>query len=67
MKIMTPILIVLTLSLVGCAQEQAEQTEAPVSDVESSAHEAVEAEGVDHRSGTRLELEETEFELTRSR
>ena len=37
----------LALSLVGCAQEQAEQTGAPVSDVEPATHEAVEAEGVD--------------------
>ncbi len=47
MRNISPIFIVLTLSFVGCAQDQAEQPQDSVGDAESSAHESVKAEGVD--------------------
>ena len=51
MKELTLVLMTsLALSLVGCGQEQAERTEAPVSEAEPSAHESVKAEGVDSYS-----------------
>jgi hypothetical protein len=44
------LMISLTLSFVGCAQENSEQTKAPVGVAESSAHESVEADGADSYS-----------------
>ena len=50
MKNVMPILMMLTLSLVGCTQEQATQPEEPVGEAESSAHKAVETESGDSYS-----------------
>ena len=44
-KLTLILMMSLALSFIGCTQEQAEQSEEPVSEAESSAHESVEADG----------------------